>query len=420
MTDTRPAAPGPRLSTPATACLLVGLLLVVGVAAGVGVLWWSGGWDLEGPAAVGARANAVWTGLAAAAGAAVLVGLLLYWRGLRATAAHRALELAQRREREVEERARRQWAAARIAADAVERRIAEAVGQLGADRDPVRMGGLHALERIASATPECRQAVVDVLCACLRAPFEPAEFAVRAAVQRVLTHHLRPGDDPAEPAAEFWADLDLDLTGAHLIDLDLTGCRVRAVTFDQAVFEGRAVFRRTRIGGRARFRGARFLDGVSARGARFGAAADFRDAEFDAPADSADGGFRAAEFHGDTTFARAVFNAPAQFREVRFHSDVSWGRAAFPEGAAFAGADFHGSAWFGNAVLGGAADFTGVRFRRHARFPDAVFETAADFTGARFESFTDFEQVVFRARPLVADTHFANDVPAEVVVFRAS
>ena len=395
-------------------------LLVVGVAAGAVTLWWTGGWGVSGDAAAGARANAVWTGLAAAVAAGGLVGLLLFWRAQRTAVAdldHRERDLALRREAAADTQAHRRRMAAVAQAEAVEQRITAAVDQLGADRDPVRLGGLHTLERIAAADPGRRQAVVDVLCACLRAPYDTGEIAVRLAVQRVLTRHLRPGDDPATPAPDFWPDLDLDLTGAHLVDLDLTGCRLRAVTFDQAVFEGRTSFRRTRFGGRARFRGARFRDGLAARGARFHSAADFRDVRFDAPDDWADAGFRAADFHGDTTFARAAFAAEAQFRDARFHADVSYGRVAFDAGAGFAGAEFQGSAWFGNAVVTGSADLAGARFRRHARFCDMVFDGPADFTGAHFDGFADFEAVEFRASAAFAEAEFTADPPAEVVPF---
>ncbi|OLR92009.1 pentapeptide repeat-containing protein [Actinokineospora bangkokensis] len=412
-----PTAAGYAAPSTARVALLVALLLLTGAAAGAATLWWTGGWGLTGAAAAGPRANAVWTGLATATATGGLLALLLRWRGQRTAEAvldHRERDLAQRRAAEAHQTAERRRAAAAAHADSVERRLSAAVDQLGGDRDPIRLGGLNTLERLATAHPDRRQDVVDVLCACLRAPFDTGEFAVRAAVQRVLTRHLRPGDDPAAPAPDFWPDLDLDLTGAHLIDLDLTGCRVRAITCDNAVFEGRAVLRRTRVGGRARFRAARFLDGISARGARFHAAADFRDAEFDAPEDWPDAGFRAAEFHGDATFARAAFTAEAQFRETRFQSDVSFDRAVFAGGAAFTCAEFRGSAWFGGAVLTGPVDLGGTRFHRHARFCDTTFDGPAVFTGAHFDGFTDFESVDFRDTATFTEAEFAADPPPEL------
>ncbi|MFC7713131.1 hypothetical protein [Nonomuraea recticatena] len=61
--------------------------------------------------------------------------------------------------------------------DATERRVTElytkAVEQLGHDKAAVRLGGLHALERLAQDTPVLRQTIVDVICAYLRMPFAP-------------------------------------------------------------------------------------------------------------------------------------------------------------------------------------------------------------------------------------------------------
>jgi hypothetical protein len=63
--------------------------------------------------------------------------------------------------------------------DATERRITElytkAADQLGSEKAPVRLAGLHALERLAQNTPEQRQTIVDVICAYLRMPYTPPD-----------------------------------------------------------------------------------------------------------------------------------------------------------------------------------------------------------------------------------------------------
>lgn len=140
-------------------------------------------------------------------------------------------------------------------ADAAARRIE----QLGSDKAPVRLGGLYALEHLAQDHTEQRQTIINVLCAYLRMPYSlpgepPADSAdealatafrhraqereVRLTAQRVITHHLRPGEDPEHPVESFWAGIDLDLTGAALIDLDLRACIVRHARFNQATFTG--------------------------------------------------------------------------------------------------------------------------------------------------------------------------------------
>lgn len=137
--------------------------------------------------------------------------------------------------------------------DSSEQRITElytrAVDQLGADKAPVRLGGLHAPERLAHNNPAQRQTIVDVICAYLRMPFTPPddqapgegtpkgvyrryeqqrqELQVRLTAQHILSAHLWP-----KTKAAFWGnDIDLNLTGAHLHQLDLVDCHIRRAPF---------------------------------------------------------------------------------------------------------------------------------------------------------------------------------------------
>ncbi|MGH3876405.1 MAG: pentapeptide repeat-containing protein [Actinophytocola sp.] len=158
-----------------------------------------------------ARIDAIRTGLTVAAGAGALVALVLALR--------------------------RQW---HTEHDATEQRITElyvkSVEQLGSEHAPVRLGGLHALARLAEDNPTQRQTVVDVICAYLRMPFTvPApddavgqqERQVRLTAQRLLARHLS-GPTP-------WRDIDLDLSGATFH---------RSAVFRSAMFTESAEFDR--------------------------------------------------------------------------------------------------------------------------------------------------------------------------------
>ena len=74
------------------------------------------------------------------------------------------------------------------------------------------------------------------------------ELQVRLTAQRILAVHLRP-----VAAEAFWADIDLDLTGAHLYQLSLGACRVRSVQFGGTTFTGAAWFTRATFTGAALF-----------------------------------------------------------------------------------------------------------------------------------------------------------------------
>jgi Pentapeptide repeats (9 copies) len=230
------------------------------------------------------RLDLIRTALAVGAGTGAVMTLVLAWR--------------------------RQWASEH---DAAERRLTDlyvkAVEQLGSDKAAVRHGALYALERVAQDNPEHRQTVVNVICAYLRAPYTPPpdkpgvqawrgiggslratparrvaatpsaaavrdedrrqEREVRLTAQRILTRHLHPGDAPRHPVDSFWADLDLDLTGAHLINFDLAGCRPRRTQFSDVSFSGTASFEHATFTGEASFNGATFTGPTLFVDARF-------------------------------------------------------------------------------------------------------------------------------------------------------
>jgi hypothetical protein len=166
--------------------------------------------------------------------------------------------------------------------DAAERRISDlylkAVEQLGAEKAPVRLAGLYALERLAQDNPAHRQTIVNVVSAYLRMPYElPVEGAeperhracleereVRMTAQQILTGHLAPA---GADRARFWADLDLDLRGAVLIDLKFHDCSLRNANFARARFVGQHALRRCHVPRRREVRRSHFLrgDGVPLR-----------------------------------------------------------------------------------------------------------------------------------------------------------
>ena len=246
--------------------------------------------------------------------------------------------------------------AAATEADAAERRVTDlytkAADQLGSDKAPVRLAGMYALERLAQNTPDQRQTIVNVLCAYLRMPYQPPaaplvntaedttkekreqERQVRLTAQRILADHLRPGDDLDQSAEMFWPNIELDLTGATLLDLDFAKCHIRTARFSNAQFSGAA---------------------------RFGE----------------------ARFSGDTWFSGAQFNGAARFDEAEFGGDVRFHEAQFSGIVGFGGARFSGDTWFDEAEFGGIVWFGGARFSVGAGFGGAKFSGDAEFGGAR-------------------------------------
>lgn len=245
-----------------------------------------------------------------------------------ASGAVAALLLALRRQRHVE------LAQVHTELDATERRFTDlytkAVEQLGSADAAVRLGGLYALERAAQNDIGQRQTIVNVLCAYLRMPYQPPvaaaavggrahevngdlpvelplgsgerqpqdgrdaklEFQVRLTAQGILTLHLTCPLDPAydmvrfcppSRTSDFWPFLDIDLTGATLIDWALPQGYVSKALFENAVFVGRTVFDGVAFAGEARFGGARFDGEVRFDDAVFHGVASFADVRFAEP-----------------------------------------------------------------------------------------------------------------------------------------
>jgi uncharacterized protein YjbI with pentapeptide repeats len=222
--------------------------------------------------------------------------------------------------------------------DAAEQRITElytrAIDQLGNSQAPVRLGGLHALERLAHACSYLRQTIVDVICAYLRMPYTPPddrapgedapedahrryeeprqELQVRLTAQRILTAHLRPG----QPAV-FWAKIDLDLTGAYLQQLNLSACHIRSAHFDGASFAGEAMFVNTTFG-YTNFSAATFTGNAWFMGATFGSAW-FQEVTF-----AGSTAFRGVTFD-DAVFSKATFaGLTTNFDGVEFTKDAKF------------------------------------------------------------------------------------------------
>jgi hypothetical protein len=104
--------------------------------------------------------------------------------------------------------------------------------RLNAAELAARLPAVAALEQHAQATPWHRPAVVELLTGYLRQP-PHGDDMVRRAAQRVVTAHLSPTHGDL-----YWADLDLDLDGAELRDLDLTGAAVRRISARRSKLHG--------------------------------------------------------------------------------------------------------------------------------------------------------------------------------------
>ncbi|MGN9808619.1 pentapeptide repeat-containing protein [Micromonospora sp. BQ11] len=393
--------------------VLVGLLL----AAALG--WWVLDW-LLGEADRAAqpdtratlRIDAIRTGLTVVAGTGGGLALLLaarrQWiseraqRHQEAVAAHDQVhrERVQAHAESVAEAGQRHQEQQATAAehDAAERRLTElytrAVELLGNDNAAVRLGGLHALERLGQDNPAQRTTIVAVLCAYLRMtpPDDDArETEVRRTAQRVLTRHLRADGDG------WWPGVALDLTGARLDGFDASGCTLVDADLTGAVCVGVTRLTGATVRGRLSLRatfdelllddltgnGEVVLDGArtartSLDGADLGGALSCRGATFGRVT------FRGTTFHRPATFDAARVEDSATFRDAVFLGGLSMEHTVFGGYAGFRRARFADMALFRWTEFGGDTWFEGSRFEGAANFGRARFDGPVSFDGATF------------------------------------
>ncbi|NBE79583.1 pentapeptide repeat-containing protein [Micromonospora rubida] len=295
--------------------------------------------------------------------------------------------------------------------DATEKRLTElyvkAAEQLGSEKAPIRMAGIYALERLADGYPQQRQTIVDLLCSYLRMPFEAdtadpgnswlesempehrerreaasREREVRLTVQSVLRRHLcakelgqsdgaiglgKPISD-APMVYKWWGSLTLNLAGAYLINLDLSGSRVGAAVFDGTVFSGRTSFAES-VCEHLSFVDSTFVDEVDFSFAML-EVANFANTNFVGPAVLSDMQCHfldaaGAVFHSAGSFDRASFLIGADFGRAVFFDEALFRQAQFVDGMNFEGCRFSGDAYFTSCSFGQAVRFRQVTIMGH-------------------------------------------------------
>ncbi|MFG1640230.1 pentapeptide repeat-containing protein [Amycolatopsis sp. NPDC049252] len=304
-------------------------------AASLVLLLGVGGWLLTDPAT--SRSDALKTG--GLAGGAI-VALYALWLNDRRRRVEERRQDIERQRHELESQ-RAEQDRERVA----DERFAKAVELLGHAADQVRVGALHALAGLARNRPSYTQTVLDVLCSYLRRPFthprynpeldrkkrddtrgtpeEEQELQVRLTAQRLIRELLPPVDRPDAPS------YDLDLTGAVVEYLDLSGCRIGGLLLRYAALHSSTNLSGCRFTGRVYFTaagtdGGRLIGNFRCRGAVFESHAWFSGTRFAELAD-----FTETTFAGPTTFKDAVFLRDAVFHDVRVTGELDLRRTHF-------------------------------------------------------------------------------------------
>jgi hypothetical protein len=294
------------------------------------------GWLLTDPGT--SRADALKTGGLAGGAVVALYALWLNDRRRRVEEGRHEVE-QQRHELEM---LRTEQDRSRIS----DERFAKSVELLGNDADQVRVGAMHALAGVARSREEYTQTVLDVLCSYLRRPFEHArykaevenrkqwdalagtveqerELQVRLTAQRLIVDLLPEAGNTEAPG------YDLDLTGAVLEYLDLSGRRIGKLEMRYARLHSSTNLSDCEITGPAHFTAAgtsvgRMIGLFHCRRTTFHDLAWFSATHFDADTD-----FTGTTFAADTTFKYAAFAADATFKDASFGASLDLHQTLF-------------------------------------------------------------------------------------------
>lgn len=194
----------------------------------------------------------------------------------------------------------------------------------------------------------------------------------------------RSHSDRKDLRTTFWKDIDLDLTGATLIDLDFTNIRIRSARFVRARFIGDAEFNGAEFISDARFEEANFTGSALFESSMFHEAADFHNARVGGNAL-----FARATFHGPALFECLVTAGIGIFSESRFWGKIDLARAEFSSDFFLVGSIVYSYAYFTDARFLGRSFFQGTTFAALSQFDGAHF-LSTQFVRTRFMGAVSF------------------------------
>lgn len=283
-----------------------------------------------------------------------------------------------------------------------------------------RLAGVYALESLADAYETQRSHAVGMLCAYLRMPFTPAaraadvdevshglvEQQIRVTIENLISRHVKSSLDDTQL---FWGDVELDLTGATLVALNLAHCQIRLARFDRTTWTHSADFKSAKFIEQVSFAGAQFVQDAQFRETAFMGSANFAGAQFDDSAEFTYAPIGGASQPADLILLGARFLGPADFGTVSVSGHLLADGARFADTVSFARASVAGRAYFHGVQFGAGLSATGARFGDEADFRKAHFLGPVYFTDLHASSTVvlrdaEFADVVWFTHPEGAST----------------
>ena len=290
-------------------------------------------------------------------------------------------------------------------------RYTRAVGQLGDEKAPIRMGGVYALIRLVDDWLEEKslsdderlkegQVIINNLCAYIRSPFtlasrydelskdsptpegiykdnqqefytDKAEFKAEADIRLGIIkeiHDRIQGPDKNTPGA--WSDFEYDFSGSTFFyPIDLTNSYyAKPINFSDSTYQGGAYFS-----------GSIYKDVADIGGSTYQGGADFGGSIYQSRAD-----FSGSTYHGRADFGDSIYQSRAYFSDSTYQEEAYFGGSAYWGRADFGGSAYRGRAYFGGSAYWGRADFGSSIYQSRANFGGSTYQSEADFSGSIF------------------------------------
>lgn len=290
-----------------------------------------------------------------------------------------------------------------------------ATEKLGSDSAPVRLAGIYALERIGQNNPTQRQVIANVLCAYLRMPFHvdeqewtkrirgdatnedavdvgvpqaatdlydfESELQVRETAQRIIKKHLYWPQGCKNPPDSFWGALEVDLSGATLVDFSLSDCRIQRLKMPYTKLVGLTGVDRSAIHDQLDMRNARICSGLT---------------------------LQDSDCRGGFTLFGAHLKGPMALRGTKIEQYLNARRVVSEISFDFHGVIIDGDLIFASSISNGLASFSSVTVKGGAFFTNSSFNSSAFFDQAIFEGFSVFSAARFNNKVNFSTARFSN------------
>ena len=323
-------------------------------------------------------------------------------------------------------------------------RYTRAVGQLGDEKAPIRMGGVYALIRLVDDWLEEKslsdderlkegQVIINNLCAYIRSPFtlasrydelskdsptpegiykdnqqefytDKAEFKAEADIRLGIIkeiHDRIQGPDKNTPGA--WSDFEYDFSGSTFFyPIDLTNSYyAKPINFSDSTYQGGAYFSGSIYKDVADIGGSTYQGGADFGGSIYQSRADFSGSTYHGRADfggsiyQSRADFSGSTYHGRADFGDSIYQSRAYFSDSTYQEEAYFGGSAYWGRADFGGSAYRGRADFGGSAYRGRAYFGGSAYRGRAYFGSSIYQSRANFGGSTYQSEADFSGSIF-------------------------